>query len=123
MPKRQTTIELKNLAFFARHGLMKEEERLGQRFHLDVSVEVDPELDLQADDPKQTLNYVDLYALVKKVFEGTRFNLIESCADAIAGGILEAFERAIQVRVVIRKPSVPVDCICDYFSAEVIRCR
>jgi len=119
----KTKIELKNLAFFARHGLMKEEEALGQRYRVDVTVEIDPALDLAADDPQQTLNYVELYALVKAIFEGSRFNLIESCADAIARGILDRFEKAIEARVAIKKPSVPVDCICDYFAAEVTRCR
>lgn len=119
----KTKIELKNLAFFARHGLMKEEETLGQRFRLDVRVEIDPTLDLAADDPEQTVNYVELYALVKQIFEGTRFNLIESCADAIAREVLETFSKVVEVTVVVKKPSVPVDCICDYFSAEVTRCR
>ncbi len=119
----KTKIELKNLVFFARHGLMQEEEALGQRFRLDVRVEIDPTLDLAADDPDQTLNYVELYALVKEVFEGSRYNLIESCADAIARAVLDEFDKALEVTVMIKKPSVPVDCICDYFSAEVTRCR
>ena len=39
-------IVLKELVFFARHGLLEEEAKLGQRFHLDVVVELevcDPE--------------------------------------------------------------------------------
>lgn len=119
----KTKIELKNLAFFARHGLMKEEEALGQRFRLDVCVEIDPTLDLSVDDPHITLNYVELYALVKEIFEGKRYNLIESCADAIAQGILDRFDKAMVSHVTIKKPSVPVDCICDYFATEVTRCR
>jgi dihydroneopterin aldolase len=119
----KTKIELKNLVFFARHGLMKEEARLGQRFRIDVIVHLDPKLDLSADTEEETINYVDLYELVKGVFEGTRFNFIESSADAIARSLLERFEKAIEVTVIVKKPSVPVDCICDYFSAEVTRCR
>lgn len=120
---KKTKIELKNLAFFARHGLMKEEEKLGQRFCVDVEVELDPALDFKSDDPEQTLNYVELYDRVKAIFEGTRFKLIETCAEAIADGILDGFERAHAVRVMVKKPSVPVDCICDYFAVEVTRCR
>jgi dihydroneopterin aldolase len=119
----KTKIELKNLAFFARHGLLAEEAALGQRFRLDVVVTIDASLDLSADDPRQTLNYVELYGLVKEIFEGTRFNLIESCADAIARRILERFDKVLEAQVTVKKPSVPVDCICDYFAAEVTRCR
>lgn len=116
-------IELKNLAFFARHGLMKEEERLGQRFRVDVAVELHPSLDLQSDSVDETINYVDLYETVKTIFEGTRFKFIESCAEAIASEILKRFDKATEVTVKVKKPSVPVDCICDYFAAEVTRCR
>lgn len=119
----KTKIELKNLAFFARHGLLKEEETLGQRFRVDVVVELDPKLDLKADSVEETVNYVELYESVKAVFQGQRFNFIESAADAIAREILEQYEKAIEVTVCVKKPSVPVDCICDYFAAEVTRCR
>ena len=119
----KTKLELKNLAFFARHGLMKEEEALGQRFQIDVVVCLDPGLDLASDDPKATLDYVALYSEVRRIFEGSRFRLIESCADAIARGLLARFARVAEASVTVKKPSVPVDCICDYFAAEVTRCR
>lgn len=119
----RTKIELKNLAFFGRHGLLPEEAKLGQRFRLDVTVQLEPDLPLETDEADATLNYVELHDVVKAVFEGTRFNFIESCADAIAREILERFEKAIEVTVTVKKPSVPVDCICDYFAAEVTRCR
>jgi dihydroneopterin aldolase len=119
----KTKIELKNLAFFARHGLMQEEAKLGQRFRVDVVVHLDPHLKLESDSVEETINYVELYEAVKSVFEGTRFNFIESCADAIARDILERFIKATEVTVRVKKPSVPVDCICDYFAAEVTRCR
>ena len=55
-----TQIELKELVFFARHGLLEEEAKLGQRFRVDVVVDLDPELDLSADTPESTVNYLDL---------------------------------------------------------------
>ena len=51
-------IVLKELVIFARHGLLEEEAKLGQRFHLDVVVELDPSLDLATDSPESTVNYV-----------------------------------------------------------------
>jgi len=119
----QTKIELKNLAFFARHGLMKEEATLGQRFRVDVRVLLDSSLKLESDTAAETVNYVELYAVVKEIFEGTRFNFIESCADTIARQLLVRFDKVMEATVVVKKPSVPVDCICDYFAAEVTRCR
>ena len=49
--------------------------------------------------------------------------MIEAAADAVAVGILERFAKLVSVTVEVKKPSVPVDCVCDHFAAEVTRCR
>lgn len=116
-------IELKELVFYARHGLLGEEAKLGQRFRVDVTAELDPNLDLSLDNEESTVNYVELFDTVDTVFAGRRFNMIEASADAICKAILERFDKIISVTVRVKKPSVPVDCICDYFAAEVTRCR
>ena len=86
-------------------------------------VELDPSLDISADTPDSTVNYVELFETIKEIFTEQRFNMIEAAADAIAVGILERFARPVSVTVEVKKPSVPVDCVCDYFAAEVTRCR
>jgi dihydroneopterin aldolase len=116
-------IVLKELVFFAQHGLLEEEAKLGQRFRLDVVVELDPSLDISADTPDSTVNYVELYGTIKEIFTEQRFNMIEVAADAIAVGLLKRFAKLVSVTVEVKKPSVPVDCVCDYFAAEVTRCR
>mgnify|MGYP006234865581 FL=1 len=116
-------IVLKELVFFARHGLLKEEAKLGQRFHINVVVELDSSLDLATDSPESTVNYVELFETIKKIFTEQRFNMIEAAADAIAVGILDHFAKLVSVTVEVKKPSVPVDCVCDYYAAEVTRCR
>ena len=118
-----TKIVLKELVFFARHGLLKEEAELGQRFRLDVVVELDPLVNLATDTPESTVNYVELFEAIKEIFTEQRFNMIEAAADAIAVGILDRFTKLVSVTVEVKKPSVPVDCVCDYFAAEVTRCR
>lgn len=116
-------IEMKGLAFFARHGVLSEEAALGQRFWLDVVAALEEPLDLAQDAPSATVNYVELYELVERVFTGQRFNLIEAAADTIAVAALEQFPRIASMTVKVKKPSVPVDCVCEYFAAEVTRCR
>lgn len=116
-------IELKELVFYARHGLLDEEAKLGQRFKVDVVAELDPSLDLSLDTEESTVNYVGLFETIEKVFAGRRFNMIEASADAICVAILDGFDKVTSVTVKVKKPSVPVDCICDYFAAEVTRCR
>lgn len=123
MSKQTTKIELKDLAFYAGHGVLEEEARLGQRFKLDLQLRLQDGLDFSSDRPECTVNYAEVYAVVKEVFLGPRYHLLECAAEAIVVAVLERFERVVEVGVTIKKPAVPVDCICEYFSVEVTRCR
>jgi dihydroneopterin aldolase len=119
----KTKIELKDLGFYAHHGVLEAEAELGQRFRVDVTLRLIDGLKFTADTPDCTVNYVDVYAAVKENFTAKRYNLLESAAEAVAVAVLERFKKVVEVTVKVKKPSVPVDCICDYFSAEVTRCR
>jgi len=121
--KQTTTIELKDLGFFARHGALPEEAKLGQRFKLDVVLRLQDDLEFEDDATEGTVNYAEVYDVVKQIFTGSRFNLIERAAEAIVAEILARFAKVVEVTVKVKKPAVPVDCICEYFSAEVTRCR
>lgn len=123
---KQTKIILKDLAFFARHGLTKEEAKLGQRFKVDVIAELAETNELENskhDTTEATVDYVLIYKQVNLIFENERYNLIEACAEAIASKLLQRFNLIHKVTVTVKKPSVPVDCICEYFAAEVTLCR
>ncbi|HAV14702.1 MAG TPA: dihydroneopterin aldolase [Opitutae bacterium] len=121
--KQTTTIELKELAFFARHGALPEEAKLGQRFKLDVVLRLRDDLEFEDDSTEGTVNYAEVYEVVQEIFTGFRFNLIERAAEVIATEVLDRFDKVVEVTVKVKKPAVPVDCICEYFSAEVTRCR
>lgn len=119
----RNTIELKGLAFYAHHGATEEESRLGQRFFLDVFLELPGELRFRDDDLGKTVNYAEVYAVIEKAFTDTRYKLIESAGEMIADAVLNKFELVKSIRVRVEKPAVPVDCICEHFAVEVARCR
>ena len=119
----KTKIELKNLIFFAYHGVLEEESRLGQRFNVDVLLTLENGLGFAADTTEQTVNYIEVYAIVKEIIENKRFNLIERLAEVIAETILRKFAKVTEATIKVRKPSVPVACVCDYFAVEVTQCR
>ena len=119
----KTKIELKNLIFFAYHGAVHEESQLGQRFKVDVLLSLVDGLEFEKDTTDQTVNYVEIYALIKAAFKNCRFNLIEHLAEVIASQILRDFDKVMEVTIKIKKPSVPVDCVCDYFAVEISQCR
>ncbi len=116
------TIELSGLVVFGHHGYLEEERRLGQRFFVDLWVDVDGEA-TETDDIDDTVDYRRLAALVRQVFAGPERLLLEGLAGAVADGIVERFSTVSSVRVRIRKPDVVLDPPVDYAAVVVERER
>jgi len=116
------TIELSGLVVFGRHGYLEEERRLGQRFLVDLWVDVRGEA-TATDRIEDTVDYRRLAGLVREVFAGPERLLLEGLAGTIADGILERFAAAERVRVRVRKPDVVLDPPVDFAAVVVERER
>lgn len=115
-------IRLLNMMFYAYHGVYDAEAQLGQRFFIDVELEVDTSEAGRTDDLARTTNYVGVYSLVRDIVEKRRFNLIEALAETIAQEILAGFSvEGVVVRV--RKPDVPIGGLLDAVEVEIARRR
>ncbi len=111
-----------NMTFFAYHGLLPEEARLGQRFEIDVELGLSLAAAGSADDPALTVDYSRVYELVDAVVTGgTRFGLVEAVAEAVARAIGDTFERVDSVLVRVRKPNPPVAGHFDGLEVEIER--
>jgi dihydroneopterin aldolase len=116
------TIELVGLVVFGHHGFLEEERRLGQRFLVDLWVDVD-ESASASDRIEDTVDYRRLAAVVREVFTGPERLLLESLAGAVADGILGRFVAVRRVRVRVRKPDVVLDPAVEYAALIVERAR
>ena len=116
-------IVLKGLQVFARHGVLPEENKLGQRFALDVTAFLDLSPAGRSDDYKQTVCYDALTRLVLETVTTKRFYLIEAAAEAVAGAILSAFPAVERVAVEIRKPAAAIDAVFDHVGVVIERSR
>jgi dihydroneopterin aldolase len=116
------TIELIGLAVFGHHGYLEEERRLGQRFLVDVWVDVRGEA-TESDRIEDTLDYRRIAALVHDVFAGEERLLLEGLAGAIVDGILERFSAVERARVRVRKPEVVLDPPVEHAAVIVERTR
>lgn len=119
----KTTITIKELAFYAYHGVLEEEAKLGQRFKLDLSLKLADGLSFEQDTTDTTVNYAEVIEVVEQCFTGSRYHLIERAAEVICETLLARFERIAEVTVVVKKPSAPVDCIFECVAVEVSQCR
>lgn len=116
-------IIMKNLAFFGYHGVLKEENVLGQKFFIDIELYTDLKKAGISDDVKDTINYAEAYEKVKDIVENKKFDLLEALAEDISITILDSFFMVKEISIKIRKPEAPVNGIYDYFGVEIRRKR
>ena len=111
------TVRLVNAVFYAHHGVMQEEHRIGGRYEVDVAMALDFEGAARADDLAQTVDYERVYGFVREAVTGNTFYLIEKLAYLIAHRVAEAYPRVTAVEVTVRKPNPPVGGPCDRAEA------
>lgn len=116
-------ILMQNLGFYGYHGLLKEEGVLGQKFFLDIELNVDTKEAGLTDDMTKSVSYADVYDVVKNIVETKRFNLLEALAESIAKEVLNKFELVKGIMVRVKKPEAPVNGIYDYFGVEIRRAK
>lgn len=114
-------VRLVNAVFYAHHGVLQEEHKLGGRYEVDVAMSLDFETAARNDDLSSTIDYEQVYALVKQIVTSNQFYLIEKLAYLIAHRVLKISDMVENVEVTVRKPNPPVGGTCD--RAEVVyRC-
>ena len=117
------SVVLEEMTFFGFHGVHAQERNFGQNFTVSLKVYFDLSKAGFSDDLNDTINYSDLYGMVKQVVEGQPRNLLEFVAQDIATKILDTFPAsAVHVRVV--KPSPPIkEAILGSAGVELYRQR
>jgi dihydroneopterin aldolase len=110
--------ELFGLEVFGHHGVLEWEQREGQTFIYDVTLEVDEPAE---DRVENAVDYRDVVAKVEEVSGSRKFQLIETLAAAVADALVAAFPVAT-VSVRVRKPR-PGGIAAEYSAATVRRTR
>ena len=114
-------ILLNNLQFYGFHGLLPEENKLGQRFNVDIELFVDLKKAGRTDDMMDSIHYGHAYELVKEIVEGEARNLIEAVAELIANELLEKFDLLRACRVKVIKPDPPIPGHYQSVAVEIFR--
>lgn len=111
------TVRLINAVFYAHHGVMKEEHRVGGRFEVDVAMELDVDEAAEHDDLSKTVDYERVYHDVQQIVTQNSFYLIERLALLIARIVLRNNPNVEHVEVTVRKSNPPVGGPCDRAEA------
>jgi len=100
-------INLNDAEFFAYHGFYPEEQLLGCRFLVDISVSFMPDNNLSEDELANTINYESLYIIACEEMRHTR-KLIETVAQSIFDRIQHKYSFAKRISVSLKKMDPPL---------------
>ncbi|WNS42168.1 dihydroneopterin aldolase [Paenibacillus sp. MMS20-IR301] len=117
------TMTLHRMEYYGYHGVFEEERKLGQRYYVDLQLELDLQKAGLTDDLEQTVNYAEAHVLVKNIVEKKSFKLIEALAEHIASAVLDTYTVINAVTVKVTKPHPPFDVHFQGVTVELRRSR
>ena len=116
-------IFIKGLVVHARHGVMKHETEVGQRFVIDLELYADLSESSRSDRLPDTTSYSNVVETATDAFKNTNYKLLERAAGAVADAILSAFPRVRAVKVTVHKPHAPIAEIFEDVGVVLTRNR
>jgi dihydroneopterin aldolase len=117
------TISISGLEFYGFHGVSAEEQAIGHRYLVDVSLAVDTRPAAISDHVSDTVNYAEVVETILAINAATRFHLLESLAQRIADEILARFLRVQSLQVTVQKRLPPMNAIVQSVGVSIHRQR
>ncbi|MBU8933832.1 MAG: dihydroneopterin aldolase [candidate division Zixibacteria bacterium] len=108
------------MSFYGYHGVTAAEKETGRRYEVDCELEVDLSEPGQTDELVDTIDYSEVYALIKNTVEGSAFALLERLATSLATKVLDTFP-VYRVTLRVRKMTPPIAGEIKYVEAEITR--
>ena len=99
------TVHLKNMRFFAHHGLHDEEGITGTQFEVSIDVTIPTDMVTSI---HETINYVSVFEIIKKRFLSPA-RLLETLAQDITKDVCKLNEHIITINITISKLNPPID--------------
>ena len=116
-------IFITGLLIHAHHGVMPHEEKVGQRFVIDLELAIDLARAAESDKLVDTVSYSSIVAAATSAFTSRSYKLVEAAAGAIAEEVLASFPTVDSVRVTVHKPHAPIAAIFSDVGVTVLRTR
>lgn len=100
-------IIIKDAALFCNIGVSSKERSKKQKIFVDAELFLDTKKAANSDDIRYTINYSDVFSLMKSIAEKKEYNLVEALANKIAESILDKFNaKKIIVKVKKKIPNM-----------------
>jgi dihydroneopterin aldolase len=113
-------IHIEGMEFYAFHGHFKEEQIVGNKFLIDVTLETDMEIPMESDNLKDAVNYQRAYEIVKQEMQ-KKSHLLEHIAGRILNALYAEMEGIKKATVKVSKVNPPVGGRVNSVSVVVSR--
>ena len=114
------TIELHGIVLHGFHGVLDNERRDGQRFLVDIELDLEHDRAATSDRIEDAVDYRTVVARVAEISAARAYHLLEALAAAIADALLAELPVS-SVRVRVRKPDVVLRPPVEYAAVAVER--
>ena len=104
-------IALEGMEFFAFHGFYDEEQKIGNKYGVDLFIDTDLQAAAHTDELPKTVNYEVLYQLVQAEMQ-VPARLLEHLGHRIIDRVYGKFPHLKQVKVNVYKFNPPLGGIC-----------
>jgi len=115
-------VKLEGLDFFAHHGVYAEEREIGNKYTVTIEIEINDDINFLSDDLNNTINYEEVYQLVKEVMDQPKM-LLETLAAEINKKALDRFANANKVTTIVSKHNPPIKGVCLKATIEYSQSR
>lgn len=119
--KKFDKIHIKDLEIYANHGVFPEENVLGQKFLVSLTLYTNARKAGKSDSLEDSINYGDVCIFVTNYLKTNTFKLIETVAERLAETLLLKYSLLKGVTVEIKKPWAPVGLPVKTVSVEITR--
>lgn len=115
-------IILKKMQFYAYHGFFDDEQKIGANYELTLSLDLDTSQPSMTDELKHTLNYQEIYDVVKLEMS-IPSRLIENVAQRIIDALYNKFEQVKEITLKFSKLNPPLGGQVDRVTICLKRSR
>lgn len=113
-------IHLENMEFFAHHGHYDEEQIVGNKFLVNLTIETDMKPASRSDKLEDALDYQLVYKIVKEEM-GKKSHLLEHIAGRILDALYKQMKGIDKATLKISKLNPPMGGMMDNVSVTLIK--
>lgn len=115
-------ITLDGLEFFAFHGYYDEEQKIGNKYGVDITIETSLEKAGMDDKLSETIDYEELYRIIREEMSKPS-RLLENIGGRIMNSVFNNFPLVTFIEISISKFNPPIGGICKRAIVTLSRDR